>query len=103
FWASWCAPCRSEAGVLAQAAHDYRARGVGLVGVNLWDDPPAAQAFLAEFGITYPNGQDPSGTLGVDYGVTGIPETFVIDGQGILRRRWIGPVTRAALDALLAP
>jgi len=101
FWASWCAPCRTEAGVLAQAARDYGPRNITLVGINLWDDPAAARPFLTEFGITYPNGSDPSRTAGVAYGVTGIPETFVINAAGQLTQRWIGPVTRTDLDALV--
>ena len=101
FWASWCAPCRTEASVLAQAARDYQARGISVVGVNLWDEPAPAQAFLMEFGIAYPNGRDVGGTAGVDYGITGIPETFVVDAQGQITRRWVGPVTRPTLDSLL--
>ena len=103
FWASWCAPCRTEAGILAQAASDYVARGIEVVGVNVWDDQAAARSFLDEFKVEYPNGRDEGGAAAVDYGVTGIPETFVVDEKGQLRARWIGPVTRAALDSMVAP
>ena len=68
---------------------------------DLLHDPAAARPFLTEFGITYPSGSDPSRTAGVEYGVTGIPETFVIDAAGRLTQRWIGPVTRTDLDALV--
>ncbi|MBF6611675.1 MAG: TlpA family protein disulfide reductase [Chloroflexi bacterium] len=101
FWASWCNPCRTEAPVLAQAARDYKARNIILVGVNVWDDKTAAEAFLNEFGIAYPNGQD-TGAAAVDYGVTGIPETFVVDAQGMITMHWIGPITRDQLDVLVA-
>ncbi len=103
FWASWCAPCRTEAGVLAQAARDYTKRGITLVGVNVWDDQGAARSFLDEFRVEYPNGRDEAGSAAIDYGVTGIPETFVVDGQGRLVARWLGPVTRASLDSMVAP
>jgi len=102
FWASWCAPCRTEAGTLAQAARDYTPRGTVFVGADLWDDPVAAKAFLTEFGIAYPNGLDTTGTAGVAYAVTGIPETFVVDAQGRLTEHWVGPLTRTTLDSLLA-
>lgn len=102
FWASWCPPCRSEAAVLAQAAGDYATRGVVFVGVNVWDEPAAARAFLDEFGIAFTNGRDETSRAAVDYGVTGIPETFVVDGRGWIVRRWIGPLTRTQLDKLLA-
>lgn len=105
FWASWCTPCRTEAGLLAQAARDYGPQGITVVGVNLWDDPAAARAFMTEFGLDYPNGRDTAGTVGAEYGITGIPETFVVAADGRLTGRWIGPLTRAALDRLvgLAP
>lgn len=103
FWASWCNPCRTEAGALAQAARDYRPRGIVLVGVNVWDDAAAAQGFIDEFAIDYANGRDDSGTAAVDYGVTGIPETFVVDEKGQITAHWIGPLNRAALDSMIAP
>lgn len=101
FWASWCQPCRTEAGALADAARDYSSRGIQVVGVNVWDEAEAARRFLAEFGVEYPNGRDEGGTAAVEYGVTGIPETFVVDAEGQVTGRWIGPVTRVALDELV--
>ncbi len=103
FWASWCVPCRTEAGILARAAREYNSRGISLVGVNVWDDQAAARGFLDEFKVEYPNGIDAGGTAAVDYGVTGIPETVVVDEQGRMTARWIGPVTRAALESMVAP
>ena len=100
FWASWCAPCRDEAPVLAQAAKEWGARGVVLVGVDVWDKEADARKFLDEFGLSYPNGSDPGG-VAVDFGVRGIPETYVLDGQGVLRRRWIGPVTSDSIQRLV--
>lgn len=102
FWASWCPPCRQEAGMLAQAARDYRPKGVEFVGVNVWDQTDAAKAFIQEFGIDYANGQDENNRAAVDFGVTGIPETFLVDKQGQITIRWVGPMTRSQLDKLIA-
>lgn len=101
FWASWCPPCRAEAGTLEQASKDYKPKNIELVGVNVWDDPAAARRFIAEFGITYANGRDEKNTATVDYGVTGIPETFVVNEEGMITQHWVGPVTRAALDSMV--
>lgn len=103
FWASWCPPCRTEAGMLAQAARDYAPRGIEIVGVNLWDNESSAKSFLDEFDIGYVNGRDEGGAAAVDYGVTGLPETLVVDKEGQLVARWIGPLSRAALDSMVAP
>jgi cytochrome c biogenesis protein CcmG/thiol:disulfide interchange protein DsbE len=100
FWASWCAPCRDEAPVLALAAKEWGARGVALVGVDVWDKEADARKFLEEFGLTYPNGVDVGG-VAIDFGVRGIPETYVLDGQGVLRRRWIGPLSAESIQLLV--
>ncbi|MBM4436016.1 MAG: redoxin domain-containing protein [Actinobacteria bacterium] len=103
FWASWCPPCRLEAPVLEAAWQEYRDRGVLLVGVGVWDDDDDARAFLAETGVTYPNAPDTSRGIPVEYGVTGLPETFVIDAKGVLVRRWIGPLDAQQFRDLIAP
>jgi cytochrome c biogenesis protein CcmG/thiol:disulfide interchange protein DsbE len=86
--------------------HKFGGRGVRVVGVNLWDGQADARRFLAESGASYPNGPDPDGTTAVEYGVRGIPETYLIDRDARLVRRWLGPIDPAdvgsALDALLA-
>jgi cytochrome c biogenesis protein CcmG/thiol:disulfide interchange protein DsbE len=91
FWASWCEPCRSEAPALETLDARFRGRGVRVVGLNVWDEAATAQRFLRELGIDYPNGPD-VGAVAVEYGVRGVPETYLIDGRGRLVRRWIGPV-----------
>lgn len=101
FWSSWCPPCREEARTLEAASRDYRDRGVLFVGVDIWDQEADARAFLRQYGVTYPNGPDQSGAITVEYGVTGIPETYFITPEGILVRRWIGPLTGAQLAGLL--
>ncbi|GBD11901.1 Thiol-disulfide oxidoreductase ResA [bacterium HR23] len=94
FWASWCAPCRAEAPALAQAYRDLRAQGlpVEFVGVNVWDKEQDARAFIERFQVSYPNGPDPKGRIALDYGVTGIPEKFIVDRQGILVKKFVGPM-----------
>lgn len=101
YWASWCPPCREEAGALEAVWRRYRDRGVLFVGVDVWDAEDDARAFLREFAVSYPNGPDATGRILIDYGVTGIPETYLVDRAGVLRRRWIGPITAQQLGALI--
>jgi cytochrome c biogenesis protein CcmG/thiol:disulfide interchange protein DsbE len=99
FWASWCQPCRQEAEVLERFAREYGPRGVAFVGVNVWDNADKARAFLEEYGVTYHNGEDRGGSAAIDYGLTGLPETFFVDRDGQLVRKFIGPITERALRA----
>ncbi|HEV2125652.1 MAG TPA: TlpA disulfide reductase family protein [Chloroflexota bacterium] len=101
FWASWCGPCREETGLLQRLSREYEARGVIFVGIDVWDDERAARRFMQEVGLTYHSGQDPRGRIAVEYGVTGVPETYLIDQQGRLTHRWLGPWTEDALRAAL--
>ena len=103
FWATWCPPCRVEAPVLQRAAERLESAGVTILGIDVWDDQAAAIEFLDEMGVTYPNAEDATRLIPVEFGVTGLPETFVIDRKGVLVRRWMGPLTDDELDALLAP
>ena len=106
FWASWCAPCRQEAATLNRIHAGYADRPVEFVGVNIWDTPDAAARFLVEFGVGYPTGTDADGSIALNYGVRGIPEKFFIDANGVIRRKYVGPmpeeVLRDTLDGLLA-
>jgi len=99
FWASWCIPaCVDEHPVLA-AAHERYGDEVTIVGVLYQDDPGAAESFLARYGNAgYAHAVDERGALAIDYGVTGPPETFFVDADGIVRAKQFGPLT----DALLA-
>ena len=105
FWASWCPPCRAEARTLEAAWHKYEAHDVVFLGIDIQDTEEDARAFLKEFGITYPNGRDASGKIAIDYGVWGIPETFIIDREGRITYKHVGgigwPTVTAKLDEAL--
>jgi len=97
FWASWCPPCRDETPLL-EAAQDNLGDDVALVGMDIWDAEGAARDFLEQYGVTYAVGHDDSGEVAVDYGVSGVPETFVIDAEGQIVARFPGEVK--SLDQL---
>jgi cytochrome c biogenesis protein CcmG/thiol:disulfide interchange protein DsbE len=99
FWASWCVPaCVDEHPVLAAAQERYGDE-VAIVGVLYQDEAAAAEGFLARYGDAgYEHVSDEAGRLAIEYGVTGPPETFFVDAEGIVRARQWGPLT----DALLA-
>lgn len=100
YWASWCAPCRVEHPVLMTLA----AEGLPVYGVNYKDDPAKALAFLAELGDPYVAiGADESGRTAIDWGVYGVPETFVIDGDGNVVLRFAGPITAGILESRIRP
>ena len=100
FWASWCAPCRVEHPNLEELAGE----GVTIYGVNYKDKPEAARRFLNELGNPYAAiGADESGRMGIDWGLYGVPETFVIDGDGNIVLRFAGPVTERVLQSDILP
>ena len=96
FWASWCPPCREEARDLEAAWQKVKDKNLVFLGVALQDTEKDSRAFLEEFKISYPNGRDESGKIGVDYGTWGIPESFFIDPQGRITYKHVGGI-RAAL------
>lgn len=108
FWASWCGPCRQEHPDLVAAAAAYRSAGVRFVGVVYQDTPKAARRFLDELGRGqgYLYVTDPGSQAAIDFGVFGIPETFLVDRQGIVAAKITGrssfPLLAAALDEILA-
>jgi cytochrome c biogenesis protein CcmG/thiol:disulfide interchange protein DsbE len=101
FWASWCPPCRAEAPMLEATWRRLQEQGVVFLGVNTQDEEPRARAFLQEFGITFPNGRDPDGRIGIDYGVWGLPEAFIVDPAGRITYKHIGTLGQALLLAKL--
>jgi cytochrome c biogenesis protein CcmG/thiol:disulfide interchange protein DsbE len=96
FWASWCPPCREEAPALEAAWRALRDEGVVFIGVDVWDERDDALDFIDEFGVTYPNGPDDDG-IAIDYGVTGNPETYIIDRDGRIAAKFVGPITTGQL------
>ena len=98
FWASWCYSCRSEARDFEAFWQKYKDKGIAVVGIAIQDSPQAALEFAHTYGKTYILGLDAEdGKAAIDYGVTGVPETFFIDRQGILIHKEAGPVTAELL------
>ena len=100
FWASWCIPCEEEAAVLERSSRTYRDRVV-FVGINVQDTEPLARDFLRRFGVTYQNGRDGTGAIAVDYGMSGVPETYFVDREGRLVAKWQGALDEARLRSYL--
>lgn len=100
-WASWCTACRSEHPLLVELAKTGQ---VNLLGLNYKDEASAGLRWLAQLGNPYQSvAVDADGRVGIDWGVYGVPETFVIDKQGIIRYKQIGPVTRESLRETILP
>src|SRR5262245_8164683 len=100
-WASWCVSCREEHPVLLDLA---KSNVVPIYGLNYKDKSPDALAWLARFGDPYTlSVVDGDGRVGIDFGVYGVPETFVIDKAGVIRYKQIGPVTPQALEQKILP
>ncbi|MCB0114605.1 MAG: TlpA family protein disulfide reductase [Caldilineaceae bacterium] len=98
FWASWCPPCRDEAPILEQTWRKYKEQGVVFLGVDIWDTEQDARAYMEEFGITFPNLIDERGRIAVEYGLTGVPETYFVTPDGMISRRVIGAINRTTLE-----
>jgi cytochrome c biogenesis protein CcmG/thiol:disulfide interchange protein DsbE len=100
-WASWCIPCRDEAPLLLRLAQDKRIR---IVGINYKDQPDNARRFLGRYGDPYAaNGADENGRAAIEWGVYGVPETFVVGRDAHIAYKLIGPITPENLDAVLKP
>jgi cytochrome c biogenesis protein CcmG/thiol:disulfide interchange protein DsbE len=100
FWASWCVPCKDEAPMLSRAAEKYGDR-VAFVGVDVRDARSDALAFVASEGLDYAHVRDEDQTIYRDYGLTGQPETFFIDAEGVIVEHVNGPLPEDALDQLV--
>jgi len=100
-WASWCVPCHDEAPLLLRLAQDKRIR---IVGINYKDQAENARRFLGRYGDPYAaNGADDNGRAAIEWGVYGVPETFVVGRDGHIAYKLIGPITPDNLDTVLKP
>lgn len=100
-WASWCAPCREEHPLLVDLAKDPR---LALVGLNYKDAPENARRFLGQHGNPFAQvGVDPRGRAAIDWGVYGVPETFVLAKDGTIAHKFVGPLSREAVEGVLKP
>lgn len=109
FWASWCKPCEQEAADLEAAWRFYEGSGeVIFLGVDYVDTEPEARAYLEKFSITYPNGPDLGTRISQAFRIRGVPETYIVDQQGVLQFVQIGPFRslsqiKSVIDPLLQP
>lgn len=100
YWASWCAPCRAEHPNLEALSDE----GIPVYGINYKDKLDNADAFLTELGDPYAGiGRDEQGRMGLDWGVYGVPETYVIDGEGTIILRFAGPITQRVIESTIRP
>jgi cytochrome c biogenesis protein CcmG/thiol:disulfide interchange protein DsbE len=101
FWASWCPPCVAEHPLLVALVRDHSVR---VVGVNYKDHPANARRFLGRYGNPFAAvGVDPNGRGAIEWGVYGMPETFVLDGKGRIVYKHVGPITEETLRSRLLP
>jgi cytochrome c biogenesis protein CcmG, thiol:disulfide interchange protein DsbE len=104
FWASWCVPCLAEHPVLTQAALRYHDQGVRFLGVLYRDAPDNARRWIDRLGgASYPTLTDDRSRAAIDYGLAGVPETFIIDRDGTIAYKHIGPITAEQLAGILEP
>lgn len=101
FWATWCQPCKIEHPYVLSAAEAMQPEGVVFLGVLHDDDPNKAKRELKRIGQAFPTVFDTSQRVSVDYGVTGVPETFVIDAEGNIFKKFVGPVGPGQIEAAL--
>lgn len=100
-WASWCTPCVQEHPQLVALKQQY---GLRLVGINYKDEPEAARRFLTRNGNPFDAiGADTTGRVAIDWGVYGVPETYVVDGRGRIAFKYVGPLSAAAIEDQILP
>ncbi|MGD9668658.1 MAG: DsbE family thiol:disulfide interchange protein [Hyphomicrobiaceae bacterium] len=101
FWASWCIPCVQEHPMLIELA---KRTGISILGVNYKDDPAAARRFIGRYGNPYKAvGVDPQGRGAIEWGVYGMPESFVVDAKGRIAYKHVGPISMESLEEKVIP
>ena len=101
FWASWCVPCQQEAPLLQKTWQSVQRQGITFLGIDFQDARSDGLNFLHTYGITYPNVADDTGSTAINYGVTGVPETFFIDRHGVIISKVIGELTEQSMQTNL--
>lgn len=101
FWASWCGPCKHEAPLLQATWQRVQSQGIEFLGIDFQDTQSDGLSFLQMYGITYPNVVDTNGSVAINYGVTGVPETFFLNRQGVIVHKVIGELTEQTLQSNL--
>lgn len=101
FWATWCEPCKAEMPVFERAQQQYRERGLIVLGVDFQERDEEVAAFVSQIGVTFPTLMDRTGEATRKWRATGLPTTFLIDRQGIIRDVRVGPFTDAMLEERL--
>ena len=99
FWASWCDPCKHEAPLLEAIWQRVQGQGVVFLGVDYDDTQGDGLAFLQTYGITYRSVMDTDGAVAINYGVSGVPETFFINRRGVIVQKVIGELTQQTLQS----
>jgi thiol-disulfide isomerase/thioredoxin len=103
FWATWCSPCREEMPILQEYYLDHRDEGFVLVGVNVSGRPEEVAAFVEDNGYVFPIWLDPPGNILIDLGINGLPASLLVDAEGHLHKRWIGPLSPSLLEIEVTP
>jgi thiol-disulfide isomerase/thioredoxin len=101
FWATWCVPCRSEMPVFERAQQQYRDKGLKVLGVDFQENDADVLAYLEEIGVTFPSALDRDGDVARGWRATGLPTTFLIDREGIIRDVRVGAFTDTMLEERL--
>lgn len=101
FWATWCVPCKKEIPELVSIYERYQARGFEIVGVDFQETPGNVRSFVREWGMSYVNVLDPEGKVSGQYRLTGLPESFFIDRNGVLRDKRIGQMKEEFMECVV--
>ncbi len=101
FWASWCDPCKHEAPLLQATWQSVHSQGIIFLGIDFQDTRSDGLNFLQKYGITYLNVVDDTGSTAINYGVSGVPETFFLDRHGVIVSKVIGELTEQTLQSNL--